>query len=273
MSNVSIFEKKWIDLVFEGKNKEYGAYQLRQENPKTTAKAFFFAIFSISLFSGMIMLLSSFKTKPETDSSPIIDCPIVVVDVVYPPKEKEPVEPVVESKKTEAAPVEVPENKTLVVAPTDKSNTDVATNDELKNRNQSDTGDPGTSSGNTTTSTGNGPDVSENETKAPVGPVVAAVLDAQPEFPGGMKKFYQYISDNFEKQDIEDVESVTVVVSFVIEKDGSISDIKILRNPGYGLDREAVRVLKSLKTKWKPGILNGELVRTLYTLPVKVKTN
>ena len=63
------------------------------------------------------------------------------------------------------------------------------------------------------------------------------------------------------------------MVSFVIEKDGSMSDIKVLRNPGYGLDKEAVRVLKSLKTKWKPGVKDGQFVRTQYTLPIKIQMN
>ena len=52
-----------------------------------------------------------------------------------------------------------------------------------------------------------------------------------------------------------------------------MTDIKVLRNPGYGLDKEAVRVLKSLKTKWKPGIKDGQNVRTQYTLPIKIQMN
>jgi protein TonB len=60
---------------------------------------------------------------------------------------------------------------------------------------------------------------------------------------------------------------------FVIEKDGSMTDIKVLRNPGYGMDKEAIRVLKSLKTKWKPGIKDGQKMRTQYTLPITVQMN
>ena len=66
---------------------------------------------------------------------------------------------------------------------------------------------------------------------------------------------------------------MSVSVSFVIEKDGSMTDIKVLRNPGYGLDKEAIRVLKALKTKWKPGVKNGKYVRTQYTLPIKIQMN
>jgi protein TonB len=62
-------------------------------------------------------------------------------------------------------------------------------------------------------------------------------------------------------------------VSFVIEKDGSMTDIQVIGNPGYGLDREAVRVLKSIKTKWSPGIINSKVVRTAFNLPIIVQIN
>jgi protein TonB len=64
---------------------------------------------------------------------------------------------------------------------------------------------------------------------------------------------------------------MSVIVSFVIEKDGSMTDIKVLRNATPSIDREAIRVLKSLRIKWKPGIKNGKPVRTEYKLPIKVK--
>ena len=50
-----------------------------------------------------------------------------------------------------------------------------------------------------------------------------------------------------------------------------MTDIRVLRNPGYGLDKEAIRVLKSLKTKWEPGMMNGKAVRTAYNLPISVQ--
>jgi protein TonB len=273
MSNVSIFEKKWIDLVFEGKNKEYGAYQLRQENPKTTLTAFFFAIFSIGFVIVSGLFLSSFNTKPEKNLPPVLDDSIIVTKFIAPPIEKEKskkVEPKLESKPK----VEVEKNKPLVVAKTDDAQPDVPKNVDQPKNNQpiggTGTGVEPTPPGGEIgggTGTGNG------ETKKPDGPVPTVVLDKQPEFPGGIKKFYQYIGDNFDKRDIEDVESITVITSFVIETDGSLSDIRVLRNPGYDLDKEAIRVLKALKTKWKAGILNGEPVRTLYTLPITVKIN
>ena len=76
------------------------------------------------------------------------------------------------------------------------------------------------------------------------------------------------MGNNFEKPEIEDIATLRVYVSFVIEKDGSMTDIKVSRDPGYGLGREAIRVLKSLRTKWSPGIIDSKPVRTAYSLPI-----
>lgn len=275
MSNVSIFEKKWIDLVFEGKNKAYGAYELRQESPRTTLTAFFFGLLFIGFISGITMLFSSFNSKPDLDVSPTINDTIVVVDFKYPPIEKDPEKPKALPEKPVEKPVEkVPVNKPYVAVPTHQADPVVIPrNDEIPTTNPTTGGtDPGT--GGTPTPGGNGGGGTDDGKKnPPTNPVPTGVLDSQPEFPGGMKKFYTYVGDNFERQEIDNVESLTVHVSFVIEKDGSMTDIRVLRNPGYGLDKEAIRVLKSLKTKWKPGVLNGENVRTQYTLPITVKIN
>ena len=87
MSNVSIFGKKWIDLVFEDKNKEYGAYQLRKESPKTTLLAFFFGLLFIGSISGLGLLLSSFNTNPTPIDPKIDDPTLYTVDVIIKPKQ------------------------------------------------------------------------------------------------------------------------------------------------------------------------------------------
>ncbi len=275
MSNVSIFEKKWIELVFEGKNKEYGAYQLRQENPKTTLKAFFFAIFSISFVSGMAILLSSFSAKPVIlPTEPVIDSVIKVS--IYPEINQPELPKINTPKKVISDPIVEPEFFKPIVVETPFADQNVIKNDDLSNRNQSENENNGNGNGTeptTLTSNGGGNGNDVVEPKVSSGPVIAAVLDTQPEFPGGMKKFYDYLANNFKDLEIENVEKITVMVSFVIEKDGSMTDIRVLRNPGYGADSEAIRVLKSLKTKWKAGVLNGQSVRTQYTMPITVKIN
>ena len=268
MSNVSIFGKKWIDLVFEHKNKDYGAYQLRQENPKTTLVAFFFGLAFIGSVSGLGLVLSSFDTNP-TPIKPTVDDPtLYAVDVVFEPKKPETANP---NTTPFSEPIDVPRLFTPVVTTTTQAQIDVPTTDtNPSNGNPTD----GTGNGTTTNTTGANSGGTEGTTTGKENaPEIVALLDKQPEYPGGIKKFYDYVGTNFDKPEIDDVESISVYVSFVIEKDGSMTDIKVLRNPGYGMDKEAVRVLKSLKTKWKPGIKDGVFVRTQYTLPIKIQMN
>lgn len=275
MSNVSIFEKKWIDLVFEGKNKEYGAYKLRQQSPKTTLLAFFFGM--LFLF-GLVITLSSFSNSTNNilPDSGEYGSKIELDGGKYPPeKEKEKTETKKKEIKDE---IKKEDLNNLVVAKKDEKFVDLKTNDESKtNTNTSETGS-NNGTGNSTgdvSGTGGGEEKTGNgiENKVKDKIEITALLDKQPEFPGGMKKFYDYVGNNFEKPNLDDVESISVLVSFVIEKDGSMSDIKVLRNVGYGLDKEAIRVLKALKTKWKPGVKAGENVRTQYTLPIKIQMN
>ncbi len=267
MSNVSIFEKKWIDLVFEYKNKEYGAYQLRQENPKTTLLAFFFGLVFIGSVSGLGLLLSSFNTNPTPIHPKIDDETLYTVDVIIKPKQPEASNP---NSTPFRELIDVPQVFIPVVTATAQAQVDVPTNEPNPSN-----GNPteGTSNGTSTTGTNTGSTEGTITTGKADPPEIAALLDKQPEFPGGIKKFYDYVGTNFDKPEIDDVESISVLVSFVIEKDGSMTDIKVLRNPGYGLDKEAVRVLKSLKTKWKPGVKDGQFVRTQYTLPIKIQMN
>lgn len=96
-----------------------------------------------------------------------------------------------------------------------------------------------------------------------------AGIDVRPEFFGGMEKFYKFIGSNF-KMPQEEVKG-KVFVTFIIEKDGSLSDIKVLRDIGFGTGAEAIRVL-SQSPKWKPGELAGKKVRVHYSLPISVDT-
>jgi protein TonB len=133
--------------------------------------------------------------------------------------------------------------------------------------------DNGSTNGTDTTPT-HGTKTDGTDTKPEVpsnNPVGTGALDKLPEFPGGMGKFYNFVGTNFDKPEIGDEKTISVYVSFVIEKDGSMTDIQVRRDPGYGLGKEAIRVLKSLKTKWEPGMIDGKAVRTSYNLPITVK--
>jgi TonB family protein len=92
-------------------------------------------------------------------------------------------------------------------------------------------------------------------------------LQSQPTFPGGMDKFYQYVLNTIQYPEEAKDKKITgkVFLSFVIETDGELSDIKIDRTLGYGTDEEALRVLKA-SPKWIPGIQDGQKVRVKYNI-------
>jgi Gram-negative bacterial TonB protein C-terminal len=98
-----------------------------------------------------------------------------------------------------------------------------------------------------------------------------AGLQVKPQYPGGMAVFNALISNNLRPPEIEQEDDITlkIYVSFVIEKDGSLTNINVLRHPGYGSDVEAKRVI-ALSEKWSPGIIDGKPVRARYSLPIVI---
>ena len=94
-----------------------------------------------------------------------------------------------------------------------------------------------------------------------------AKLSKQPEYPGGMTAFYKYVGKNFKVP--EDLNgSFRLYVSFVVEKDGSLTELTVLRDgAGHGAAEEAIRVLQA-SAKWAPGEVDGQPVRTSYKLPI-----
>jgi len=101
---------------------------------------------------------------------------------------------------------------------------------------------------------------------------VYTIVEQMPEFPGGEEKLIEFVSKNVEYPQEAKEEGVQgrVFVGFVVEKDGSVGDVKLLRGIGHGCDEEAVRVVKMLP-KWKPGMHNGEFVRVAYQIPIHFK--
>ncbi|MFD2872392.1 energy transducer TonB [Mucilaginibacter ximonensis] len=106
--------------------------------------------------------------------------------------------------------------------------------------------------------------------KASATDTIYTTVDKQPEFPGGMGAFYKFIGGivHYPAVDMESRVQGNVVVVFVVEPDGSLSNIKAVRGPSETLKREALRVV-SLSPKWNPGIKDGKAVRTSYTAPVR----
>lgn len=267
MSNVSIYDKNWIDLVFEDKNKAYGAYQLRQENSRTTLIALFSSITLIVAIIGGGMLFSSFNKMPNLPEVATPEGPtILTVDLdeklaIIKPK----VQPI---QQTSSA--ATPNKFKKYVADENPDEIEVVRNIEILPQTTT------TSSGTDNGSVVDAPTYGGNTTGTAVisisdGPVTTNELDRLPKYPGGMEKFYQYVGNTINKEDIESSSfSVNVIMAFVIERDGSMTDIKAVRSSDKNLEREAIRVLKALKVKWEPGYKDGEKVRTQYLLPIKV---
>ncbi len=272
MSKSSIYESKWTNLVFENKNKEYGAYQLRQENPRTTINALFIALLLITAVGSASMLINKLSIH-ETDG-PITTLPdpivIVNVDPLVKPEKADPIAPPAQ-KQPAAEPITSAQLTNPVVSRTEEAIQEIATN--VENTPVVDNATPGDGTiTNAIPGSGNTGGEAISEPPATNEPVIAAALDKMPGFPGGMDKFYSYVGNNFNRPELDAEMTLKVYVSFVIERDGSITDIMVQKDPGYGMGKEAIRVLKSLKTKWTPGILNGKPVRTAYNLPITIKT-
>lgn len=94
-------------------------------------------------------------------------------------------------------------------------------------------------------------------------------VEHEPNFPGGLNKFYKFLQQNIKyptearKKKVEG----KVFITFIIEKDGSFSHLRVVRDPGYGCGAEALRVMK-LSPKWNAGVQNGHKVRVQYTMPI-----
>ena len=100
-------------------------------------------------------------------------------------------------------------------------------------------------------------------------PPVFSVVEHEPKFPGGIKKFYKFLQNNLRypaeafKKNIQG----NVFITFIVEKDGSLTDIKVVHGIGGGCDEEAVRVMK-MSPKWIPGTQNSHTVRVFYTTSI-----
>lgn len=273
MRAVSVISKSWIELVFENRNQTYGAYELRKNSNQYTIKAFFLALAFLGVgISALVYASQSSKsTVPTTVEDPIFGTTVTVTKVVYDtPKPK----PVVNTKKITTP--EAQGNLGFVTVTTSSAASNVtastvsttASSSGETNLSGSINGtETGAVSVTTSTSSTAGTEIS-------TGPetVSTALVDKMPEYPGGLQAFYKYVAQNFDRPEMESGETLQVIVSFIVETDGSLSNIQVLRDAGYGTAASAVKVLKGLKTKWKPGIKSGKAVRTVYNLPITLKS-
>jgi protein TonB len=261
---LDILKNQWLDIVFEGRNKVYGAYELRKSNRKTTIKALIIGaiFFSIALAAPLIIDLLPQGAEDDMDRD------IKITAIKLPPKKKE--EPKLNIPPPPPPPPKVDQVKFVkpVVAKAEDVTEEPPKIIEMKEKKigaETIKGDP-----------------DAVLTVAPVGPGPTKIveednqiyntagIEVKPEFPGGMAKFYKYVGDNYRAPDEEGLKG-KIYVTFVVEKDGSLTDIKVLRDIGYGTGKEAIRVLDR-SPRWNPGVQNGKPVRVLYSLPITIQT-
>lgn len=275
MNNFS--KKEWIDLVFDGKNKSYGAYELRAKSGNIMFKALFIGIMLVvSLIS--IPVIANHFAEPVIMAENIEKEPFADRIIPFIP-EKKADEPVVETeqpklKKKELSAETQKKYVETTITQNQTTENDLASKDDFEGFKTGNEAFEGNPEGSLTTSSPSGEendgdeDGTETGTEDGKGEVFADFrLDKKAEFPGGIKNFIKAVQRNYRVPDIQ-AKEYTVYVSFVVEIDGSISDIKVIRDPGNGLGQEAVRTLKNIKTKWEPGIYKGKPVRMLHYLPI-----
>ena len=256
-------------MVFEGRNKKYGAYQLRSENPKTTSIA---VVAGVLLFVAAISAPMVYKMLPkDVAENEVIDEVITVVDLPPPPEEVvvPPPPPVVEQKQAPKSLVEEVKFKPLEVKKKEDVREEPPKTEQFKEADPSSRNAEASPTGDINIGKPAG-DLDKGVEAADDGIYNYAGLQVQPEYPGGMKAFNKFVSDNIRLPELDKDLNVKVYVSFVVEKDGSMTNIKAVRDPGYGLGKEAERVLKSMKKKWSPGVQNGKNVRASYSLPISI---
>ena len=272
MSKVDLIDNNWVDLVFEGRNKEYGAYVLRKETGKRNVKSM------LLVFAVIIAIMAAVAAK-------------VAIENAFPKKvametdvELSKLAQKKEAKVEKKAPVKVEEQKVVekvkssvkFTPPVIKKDDEVKPEEELKS--QEDLNKTKTAIGSFDVK-GNdeaGGEVlkakeviaqpeppKEEETK------VFDVVEVMPSFPGGQGALFEWLSKNIKYPVVAEENGVQgrVIVTFVVERNGSITDVQVVKSVDPSLDKEAVRVVKAMP-HWIPGKQNGSAVRVKFTVPV-----
>lgn len=272
MSKIDLISSDWVDLVFEGRNKAYGAYRLR----KSTTKRNILAMVAVVLLLIVAFIILTVKNFVDEQRAKVAMTQVAELTNYDQPKKKAEVK----QKKVEVEPERVVErvkSSIKFTAPVIKKDEEVKPDEELKTQDEL---------MSTKTAIGtfdvkgnddaNGEILKAKEVIAEPEPPkheeenkVFDIVEQQPLFPGGPAALMKYLHENTKYPVVAQENGVQgrVTVQFVVEKDGSISDVHVLRGVDPSLDKEAVRVVKSMP-RWTPGKQNGITVRVNYRVPV-----
>lgn len=270
MSKIDLISNAWCDLVFEGKNQAYGAYKLR----KGTSKRNLWSIIIVLIAAVAIFSAIAIKNVIEANQKVAVTTAVELSKIDKTPKvEKKKVTPKIEQPKV----VEKVKSSIKFTAPVIKKDSEVKPEEEMKT--QEDLQKTKTTIGAFTV-VGNDeiggeilkakeeiaqpePPKNEEENK------VFDVVEEQPSFPGGQGALMAWLNDNIKYPVVAAENGIQgkVIVQFVVGKNGSISNVKVLRSVDPSLDKEAVRVVSNMPN-WTPGKQNGASVNVRFTLPV-----
>ena len=272
MAKIDLISRDWTEMVFEGRNKEYGAYRLRKNAGKRNLYSLITIFIAALAIWGGISLVKFVESRTKS----VAQTSVAVLSALNQPKKK------AEVKQQQKVKLEQPEkvvervkSSVKFTAPVIKKDDEVKPEDELKTQDEL---------MNTKTAIGaldvkgnddaNGEVLKIKEAVAQPEPKpevekVFDVVEQMPSFPGGPSALMEWLSNNVKYPVVAQENGVQgrVVVSFVVERDGSITDVKVVRGVDPSLDKEASRVVKAMP-RWIPGKQNGSAVRVKYNVPV-----
>ncbi len=272
----NLYKAEWLNLIFKNRNQSYGAYALRTESAGNTVRALFIGAPIFILLFTTPKIYSYFTKNVAVQDSQLSDKRIVEVNQIRPPEAPKPLKkeikpPATQPMKQKVKMIKIPnhpvpvENAAPVDMPTIKEVEKAVVGPVVQDGMASEFalattgGSNGSAVGSSTTDgTGIGDEIYEG-----VG------IEAFPEFEGGMKAWYKYVSKNlrYPEMAVDQAKGGKVFVSFVVERDGSISNVQVMRGVGFGMDEEAARVIKK-SPKWNPGKQNGKPVRVRFNMPI-----
>lgn len=275
MSKIDLISGEWTELVFAGRNQAYGAYKLRQGTGKRNV---------ISIIAVVCLIIAcqiGLTIKKAADAEAAKRA--AMNQAVELSKLEQPKKAEVKQKQVKVEPEKVVEqvkSSIKFTAPVIKKDSEVKPEDELKTQDQI---------METKTAIGsfdvkgnddvNGEVLKAKEVIAQPEPPkheeeakVFDVVEQMPSFPGGPSALMEYLHDHVKYPVVAQENGVQgrVVVSFIVERDGSITDVRVVRSVDPSLDREAARVVSSMP-RWTPGKQNGSAVRVKYNVPVSFR--
>lgn len=275
MSKIDLISNEWTDLVFEGRNQAYGAYKLR----KGTAKRNVWALIIVGLAAALLYLGLQLQKMAEANKK-VENTQAVELAKLNTEKKEAKVEKKEIIKQEPEKVVEQVKSSVKFTAPVIRKDSEVKEEDEIKlDEVQKSDKAVGAFTVEGNDEVGGAVLKAKEDIAAPEPPKhvveetkIFTVVEQMPMYPGGDGALMGYLRDNIHYPTVAAENGVQgrVVVGFVVERDGSITDVKILRGVDPSLDREAMRVVKNMP-KWTPGKQNGSAVRVKYQVPVSFR--